>query len=781
MKTQENRFYKFGFGISFLIPICFIISSYVKPNIEIKRPLEVWAIRSVLDLKPRMLTLALDEECYLAYDLANCKLYKAWKGGISLEGAPYTDKKEIQPSSWGAAYHLDTLTQNQWAVELNGKNIFSKALYKGYRFENNQVYIKYALALSTNDTLFVEERPEIITNKKKISIERQFITSNVPATSQIFLFSQDAKIALKSNDISTYSVSYKKLPTQYPAVLETANLHPGRELMDKSDCFTCHQTKTDEVGPSFVRIAEKYPANEKSFSYLAEKIKKGSSGIWGIGMMNAHPQFKKEELTSIVDYIFTFKPKSKAAKKEKVKNEDLFKLPSKPGFGAPVASVHPSYDLVNLHTPTFKPRVGGLAFMPDGRLLVTTWDTVGGVYLLDGISSGDSCKIKVKRIASGLAEPLGIEVVDDEIYVLQKQELTKLIDLDGDEIIDDYQVVCNSWQVSNDFHEFAFGLVYKDGYFYATLSMAMRLKPDEKQLADRGKTIKIAKDGSFEAINFGLRTPNGIGLGIGNEIFVTDNQGQWTPANKLIHVKKGEYHGMNWGWLSDDPAPEMSMPAIWLPEHEIGNSPTEPVLIHEGIFKGQMLHGDVTFGGINRDFLEKINGDYQGAVFHFSQGFEAGVNRLRWGNDGNLYIGEVGMKGGGWSWKERLNGLQYLKSNGKSTFEMLAIRAKPNGFEIEFTEPLNAEINLKHTDLLVQQWWYQPTKNYGGPKMDLENLSISKIQLSEDRKRVYIEIPNLKTKHVIYFRLSDEIKSQSGQSLWSGETWYTLNNIPTEN
>ena len=172
-------------------------------------------------------------------------------------------------------------------------------------------------------------------------------------------------------------------------------------------------------------------------------------------------------------------------------------------------------------------------------------------------------------------------------------------------------------------------------------------------------------DGTHEWINYGLRTPNGIGLGVDNELFVTDNQGEWTPANKLIHVKQGEFLGMMWG-LPDGPesSPAIAPPAIWLPENEIGNSPSEPILIHNGPYKGQMLHGDVTHGGIKRDFLEKINGQYQGAVFRFTQGLEAGVNRLAWGPDSALYIGGVGMVGG-WSWKENQYGLEKIKYKGK--------------------------------------------------------------------------------------------------------------------
>jgi len=450
----------------------------------------------------------------------------------------------------------------------------------------------------------------------------------------------------------------------------------------------------------------------------------------------------------------------------------------KPGFGASLEGVHPSYDLSTIHKYDFKPRVGGLAFLPDGRLLVTTWDSIGGVYLLDGVETGDTNKINVKRIASGLAEPLGIAVVDGKIFVLQKPELTQLIDLDGDEIIDEYRPVCNSWGMSGDFHEFAFGLLYKDGYFYATLSLAMRLMSDEKQKPDRGRTIRIGMNGSYEWINYGLRQPNGIGLGVDEEIFVCENQGEWVPSNKLIHVKKGDFHGMRWGVPdSVSQIPPITPPAIWLPEDEIANSPSQPIMMRDGPYKGQMLHGDVTHGGIKRDFLEKINGEYQGAVFRFTQGLEAGVNRLCQGPDGALYVGEIGMVGG-WSWKEKQYGLQRMKYNGKLTFEMLAVRAKPRGFEIEFTEALKPERSISASDFLIQQWWYLPTADYGGPKMDLEKLKITRVTISKDRTRVYLEIPYLKKEHVVYFRLPEDIQSAGGQSLWSSEAWYTLNNIP---
>jgi cytochrome c len=410
-------------------------------------------------------------------------------------------------------------------------------------------------------------------------------------------------------------------------------------------------------------------------------------------------------------------------------------------------------------------------------MVISTWDSVGGVYLIDNVETGDTNKITVKRFAAGLAEPLGLAVVNGEIYVLQKHELTKLIDHNGDDVADEYASICNSWGATADFHEFAFGLVYKDGYFYATMSMAMRLMSNERQLPDRGAVLKIGMDGSYEKVVYGLRQPNGINYGPDNTIFITDNQGEWLPASKLIHVKAGEYHGMRWGHLDTLSAPPpMAMPAIWMPENEVANSPSQPVLVPDGPYKGQMLHGDVTAGGIQRDFIEKINGEYQGCVFRFTQGLETGVNRLCFGKDGALYIGGLGLIGG-WSYNGKQWGLQKMKYNGKPVFEMLAIRAVTNGFDIEMTAELapDAESDLKK--LVVEQWWYKPSPGYGGPKMNLEKLKIRKLTISGNRKLIHLELSGLKKNHVIYFHLP-RLKSRSGLDIWSTESWYTLNNIP---
>lgn len=502
-------------------------------------------------------------------------------------------------------------------------------------------------------------------------------------------------------------------------------------------------------------------------------------GSYGKGVSLQWRPYGSKEFVVVPPAVFTYKGadiKKTGQTPIEVKKDDF------PGDKSPLLSVHPSFTLAQARPENFQPRVGGMDFLSDGRMVVSTWDSLGSVYIVDGRRANTPNEIQVKRIAYGLAEPLGLKVVDDEIYIMQKQELTKLVDLNNDEIIDQYQTICNGWKVSANFHEFAFGLVYKDGYFYGTLATAINpggasTKP---QIPDRGKVVKISKkDGSFTFVASGLRTPNGIGLGVDDEIFIADNQGDWLPANKIIHLQEGAWYGSRSVDFEGTANKKETPPVVWLTQDEIGNSPSQPAKLNVGPYQNQMIHGDVTHGGLKRVFAEKVNGAYQGAAFQFTQGLEAGVNRLVWSPDGSLYIGGVGSTGN-WGHSGKLGyGLQKLTYNNKTAFEMLAVRAKSDGVEIEFTEPLKEGVGQLASDYEIRQWYFKPTGDYGGPKLDNENLSVKAVKVSADRKKVSLQLAGMKSKHVVYIHLNRKtITSQNGNSLWATEAWYTMNNIP---
>ncbi|WP_320783278.1 family 16 glycoside hydrolase [Streptomyces sp. CRN 30] len=458
-----------------------------------------------------------------------------------------------------------------------------------------------------------------------------------------------------------------------------------------------------------------------------------------------------------------------------------------PGDGLPLDSVRPDLTLTDLRPEGFEPQVSGMDWLPDGRLAISTWggsDNVAGeVYLLDNVTGATSReKVTVKKVASGLREPMGIKYVDGSLYVSQKHELTRLVDRDGDDVTDDYRTVA-TWPYGGNFHEFAFGLLYRDGHFYVNLSVAINLggaTTVPQPAPGRGVTYKVnKKTGKLSPIAGGLRTPNGIGWGPGGDLFATDNQGGWLPSSKLVHVKQDRFFNHYTepaGPFDDKPVTE---PVLWLPQNEIGNSPSTPLLLKKGQFKGQMLIGDVTYGGLQRAYLEKVKGQYQGAVFRHTQGLEAGVNRITLGPDGAIYAGGLGADGN-WGQEGKLRfGLQKLTPNGGNTFDIKTMRAVPGGFDLTYTQPVSAETAARLAEsYTAEQWRYTPTADYGGPKIAQEQLSVSSATLSRDSRTVRLRLDGLKADRVVHVRSPRPFSSASGEELWNTEAWYTLNETP---
>ena len=457
-----------------------------------------------------------------------------------------------------------------------------------------------------------------------------------------------------------------------------------------------------------------------------------------------------------------------------------------PGDGLPLTGVHPNYTLANLRPGGFQPQVTGMDWLPDGRMAISTWGGTdnedGEVHLLSGTggSTGPG-SVTTKKVADGLKEPMGLKVVDGKIFVSEKQRLTELVDTNGDDVADQLKTIA-TWPYGGNFHEFAFGLLYEDGYFYLNLSVSINYggaTTNPQPAANRGTTIKVNRaTGAVEYIAGGLRTPHGIGRGPENGIFVTDNQGDWLPASKLVHVKPGRFfnHNMN----PDGPfdANPVTPPVLWMPQNEIANSPSALVQLASGPFSGQLLIGDVTYGGLQRAYLEKVNGEYQGALFRHTQGLEAGITEVHVGPDGAVYVGGLGA-GGNWGQDGKLQyGLQKLTPNGTNAFDMLSMRAVADGFEIAYTQPLSdATAAALATKYKAKQWRYVPTAGYGGPKVDEETLTVMSATLSADKKKVTVKLNGLKAGRVVHLRSPRPFASESGESLWSTEAWYTLNSL----
>ena len=957
-----------------------------------------------LDNMPRILVCALDDELWAAYDVEHSRLYKTWKGGINFNGPMYDDRHNVQPSTQGVAYSVDTSRRSPWQLYLDGQQLPAKVEYLGYSIKGNRATIAYKVPLKDRDDIIISETPVFSQTEDRTPVlTRIFETSGIPDgvrlmlhTTQGALAAADGlvvsggsfkKISTKKNlgngydiegDITLINNGETRVTARYVRLSmneeagpvgsnkvsdnesqSAATIEDGKRLIGLNDCAACHSMAKKGIGPSFEMIAAKYRLTDDIIQTLSAKIIKGGSGVWGRQVMTPHPGLSTAHASAMVAYILSidsassagsenyrnglvadfYKPgiqlsgipefipgqkpnlsvvvpdiefvgvdmsinrvrndffgfddqfvmylsgflnvdkagmyqlrlKANAGAKlflndEKIADvnysnydyheqevsahlnkgpnrirvsyyEDIYssnlslrwrqpgqkkfeKIPANlfthdpsmikatadgikevyevnaPGFGSPVDGVHPSFDVATVRPEDFNMRLSDLEFLPDGSLAVATWDSTGSIYILEGVQGSDRSKIKARLFAKGLYEVMGLEYVDGSLYALQKWELTELNDTDGDGVADVYSAVLDDWTATANFHEWAFGLLYRDGFFYFNTGIGLGgngIVTDtginyipRVQTRDRGKTIKVNKNNwTFEAIAHGYKAPNGIGFGVDGEIFTTDNEGHMVPTNKLMHVPPTGYPFFGNDEVLQQlslPVPPMKPPVLWMPETELSNSPSQPVYFDKGPYnEGQMVFGDVHHGGLHRVYVEKVNDEYQGAIFRFTQGLEAGINRLAWGPDSSLYMAGLGA-GGDFGHHGQCCGLQRLMYNGKSTLDILKVSARANGMEIEFTEPLRIGDGVLASDYSVQQFWYETADDVpeGGVKNDIENLRITSVVQSGDKKKVFIGLDGMKKEHVIYIKMNKPFISDAGNRLWTGEAWYTLNNFPKQ-
>jgi hypothetical protein len=436
--------------------------------------------------------------------------------------------------------------------------------------------------------------------------------------------------------------------------------------------------------------------------------------------------------------------------------------------------LHPGFDLVSLRPPGFDPRVAGLEALPGGRLAVATWRP-NEIWILSGYL-GPLGGMKARKAMGGFNELMGLCALGDTLYAADQDSIYMLRDTDGDGLPDARKGVGGlPWTRS--FHEWSFGLAHTGGRFYTALSVAAAntlRSLDPQKDSRRGSLVSMGMDGKLEVVASGLRAPDGLCLGPDSGLFVTDNQGSWLPANKFMHVRPGRGYGHHIrpaGAFDDGyPAP----PAVWMPYGSVSKSPTQPVYLSSGPYAGQFLVGDIAYGVVRRIAIEKVQGQWQGCLLRFSGGFEAGVHRMLAAPAGQVILGGLGNGDqASWGWNGKVTGLQMLKPNGKTVFEVLAVHARQGGYEIVFTQPADPSAASTYR-YKARQWWYEPTEAFGGPEKDATGLRVADARLSGDGMRLFLKIDGLLPQQVTHVHL-EGVKSRSGQPVWTPDFWYTLN------
>ena len=443
------------------------------------------------------------------------------------------------------------------------------------------------------------------------------------------------------------------------------------------------------------------------------------------------------------------------------------------------------------------------SFAPDGAAFVST-------------RTGEVWRYRDRRwnrFADGLHEVQGVRVAANgrDAYVMQKPELTLLKDEDEDGQAEMYESVENRFRFTGNYHEFAYGPVVNSAgeLFFSTGLSASGFHEAKKSgtgqmsspLGYRGWVMKVDAQGELHPFASGLRSPAGIGMNANDELFITDNQGDWVASSYLGHVQQGDFLGhpaalwdrpeygltprvldyqtVDQRIATVPPLKEAAFrkrrkrPAVWLIHGDLTNSPGNPAFCPPqgfGPFAGQAFIADISHRAIIRVALEKVNGVYQGAAFPFIRPLGGPSYSTRFDPQGRLWVGSVGR---GWTAGDSM--IEVISYDPKKPpFEMQRIELKPDGFDIHFTSPL-AEASLPEGQVRIKQFHYLYWAEYGSDRQDNLRLPIQRLQVSADRKTLSVQLPL--TKNRVYEIDLGLLRSAEGLELQNNFAYYTLNEL----
>lgn len=441
--------------------------------------------------------------------------------------------------------------------------------------------------------------------------------------------------------------------------------------------------------------------------------------------------------------------------------------------------------------------IGSIALMPDQQLAVTT--RRGDLWIAKGAYGSDLSQVTWTKFTSGLHEPLGMFWKDGWLYLTQRPEVSRIKDKDGDGVADTFETINAGWGINGDYHEYAFGSEPdKNGDIWVVLC----LTGSGGAASDwRGWCVRVTPQGEMIPTASGIRSPGGIGANHLGDMFYTDNQGLWNGSSSLKWLKPGSFQGNPTGnkyhTLANLPAPpepadksrveterarfkDFIPPAVVFPHGKVGQSPTGITYDSGngkfGPWKHQLYVGEQTHSQVQRVCLEQVNGIYQGAVFHFLDGFEAGLIPVRLDHDAGILFAGGSNRGWGSRGSKSFT-LERVRWTGKTPFEILEMKANPDGFTLTFTEPVDPATAGSPDSYAMSAWTYILQSGYGSPEVDPATPEITAATVSRDGLSVRLTIDGLVKGHVHHLR-APGVKSRSGASLHHAEAWYTLNEIP---
>ena len=398
----------------------------------------------------------------------------------------------------------------------------------------------------------------------------------------------------------------------------------------------------------------------------------------------------------------------------------------------------------------------GHDFFANGDIALCT--VHGDVWRVSGVDDKLE-RLVWKRFATGLFQPLGLKIVDDHVHVLGRDQITRLVDHNGDGEADEYQCFCNAYPTSTGGHDYVTCLeTNSQGDFHFVH-------------ATEG-LVRVPKNGMiYNTVATGFRNPNGMSIGPGDEITIAPQEGEWTPGSVIFEVKPGGHYGYGGPKAGHGPAGH-DPPLAWLPRMMDNSSGGQVWVTSErwGIPRGHLLHFSYGKCRMMLVLRERIGETIQGAVIEIpGVSFASGAMRGRFNPlDGQLYVS--GLKG--WASAAVDDGcLQRVRYTGKSVALPIDRKTYANGLAISFSEPLDPETAEDPGSYHLEQWNYRYSAGYGSPDLKLsdpaaeghDDVLVRSATLFDGGRTVFLEIPDLKPANQSSIEYS--LRTAAGQPL----------------
>ena len=402
----------------------------------------------------------------------------------------------------------------------------------------------------------------------------------------------------------------------------------------------------------------------------------------------------------------------------------------------------------------------GHDFLPDGSALVAT--VHGDIWRVEGIDTSLR-KVTWRRFATGLFQPLGLKVIGDYGYVIGRDQITRLHDLNGDGEADFYECFNNDLLSAGGGHSFATSLETDSrGNFYFTKC--------SENTRHGGSLIRISADGSkLDVFATGFRNPNGLGIGPGDVITVGDQQGGWVPETRVDVMHQGGFYGfMPMHHRAEEPK-TYDPPFAFVPR-VLDNSAGGQVWVpegHWGALGGRMIH--LSYGRCTALLAlpDETHPGTQGAVLRLPGRYLSGAMRGRFNpHDGHLYVS--GLRG--WQTSAVHDGcFQRLRFVGGALRQPIRYATRAGELELSFDVKLDRKLAEDPESYSLEQWNYLWSSQYGSKDWSIrdpkkngrDKVAVPSTTLQPDGKTVVLSLPDLN--RAMQFELKFDLDAADGE------------------